>query len=61
DFDRQYMRHMIEDHIQDVSEFKEEAKDGQDADIKSFAADKTPKLEEHLKMAKDIHGKVERG
>src|SRR5437899_2212902 len=38
EFDRTYMQNMVEDHQKDVAEFQQEADQGQDRDIKNFAA-----------------------
>lgn len=55
-FDRAYMKDkdMVMDHTQDVREFKNEAKTGKDPDLKNFASQTAPTLEEHLKQAKSI-------
>jgi putative membrane protein len=58
DFDRAYMKMMVEDHKKDVGEFSREAKNGNDTDVKSFASTTLPTLEEHLKMAEDAASKV---
>ena len=57
-FDRAYMSDMVKDHKKDVAEFKKEASAGKDADVKAFAGKTLPTLEDHLKMAQDVHGKV---
>ena len=53
DFDRAYMKLVVEDHQNDIREFRKQAQRGQDADIKSFAATTLPKLHDHLAMARD--------
>ena len=53
-FDRAYMKDMVMDHTLDVREFKNEAKTGKDPDLKNFASQTAPTLEEHLKQAKSI-------
>jgi len=57
-FDRAYMKDMVADHTKDVREFKNEAKNGKDPDVKSFAAQTAPTLEDHLKEAKNIAPKT---
>jgi len=59
-FDRAYMDDMVKDHREDVSEFRKEATNGQDADVKAFAAKTLPTLEEHLKMAQDTDAAVDK-
>jgi len=58
EFDREYMALMVEDHDKDVAAFQEEAKDGSDPDIKSFAAKTLPTLQEHQRMSKEIKAKL---
>jgi putative membrane protein len=54
DFDFSYMQMMLNDHNKDVGEFRTEAKQGGDADVKAFAAKTLPVLETHLDSAKAI-------
>jgi putative membrane protein len=54
DFDREYMNEMLKDHQKAVSLFEQEARDGQDPDLKGFAAKTLPTLREHLKLAEGI-------
>ena len=58
-FDRAYMRDMVRDHREDVSEFKHEATSGADPDVKAFASKTTPTLEDHLKSAEATLKEVE--
>jgi putative membrane protein len=57
-FDKAYMSHMVADHKKDVAEFQKEAKSGQDPQIKSFAQQTVPTLQEHLKLAQQTQAKV---
>ena len=57
-FDRAYIRDMVKDHRADVSEFEKEANKGTNADLKQFATDTLPTLQEHLKMAESTVAKV---
>jgi putative membrane protein len=57
-FDKDYMDQMVKDHEKDIKEFEEEAKDGNDADVKAFANKTLPTLKKHLEMAKEIQGKL---
>jgi putative membrane protein len=58
EFDRAYMKDMVEDHVKDVAMFEKEAKNGKDADVKAFADKTLPTLREHLQMARDVNAKV---
>lgn len=57
EFDKEYMKLMVDDHDKDVAAFQDEAKDGDDADVKNFASKTLPTLQEHQRMAKEIKGK----
>jgi putative membrane protein len=52
EFDRAYMKDMVSDHEKDVSDFKREANTGKNSDIKNFASQTLPTLQEHLQMAR---------
>jgi len=58
DFDKAYIKDMISDHENDIDLAKEFSKHGQDNDVKSFADQLTPKLQEHLRMAKDVNDQL---
>jgi putative membrane protein len=53
-FDRAYARDMVKDHQEDIAAFRQEANNGQDPQIKSFASDTLPTLQDHLKMAREM-------
>lgn len=57
-FDREYMKHMLDDHKTDVSDFQYEARSGSDSDVRSFASKTLPTLQEHLKLAQTTNGAV---
>ncbi|MGZ4788268.1 MAG: DUF4142 domain-containing protein [Terriglobales bacterium] len=54
-FDRVYMQHMVQDHKKDVAEFQKEAKSAKDSDVKNFAQQTLPTLQDHLKMAEQTY------
>jgi putative membrane protein len=58
EFDRQYAAHMLSDHKKDVSEFKKEANQAKDSDVKAFAGKTLPTLQEHLTMAQNLNESV---
>ena len=53
-FDRAYMNDMVQDHTKDVTEFKKESTSAKDSDVKSFASQTLPTLQDHLKEARSI-------
>jgi len=57
-FDKAYMSHMVNDHVEDVGEFQKASKSCKDNDLKAWAGKTLPTLQEHLKMAKETAGKV---
>jgi putative membrane protein len=56
--DKAYMDMMIQDHEHDLAAFKTEASKGSDPDLKAFASKTSKVVAEHLKMAKQIDGKL---
>jgi putative membrane protein len=56
--DKAYMDSMVQDHEQDLKEFKTEASKGSDPDLKAFAGRTEKVIAEHLKMAKQVDGKL---
>ena len=58
DFDKAYMSLMVDDHQEDVNKFEEEGNNGNDAEIKAFAAGKVATLKQHHEMAKTINDKL---
>ena len=58
DFDRAYMKHMVAEHEQDINDFRKEATDSKDDNVRKFASENLPVLQAHLKMARDINAKV---
>ena len=53
-FDKAYMKDMVNDHQKDVAEFARESKTAKDPAVKSFAQQTLPTLREHLKEAEKI-------
>jgi putative membrane protein len=58
DFDKTYADTMADDHEKDAKEFEKASKDAQDPDLKAWAAKTLPVIQDHLKMAKEMKGKV---
>lgn len=59
-FDRAYMSDMVSDHKEDISDFKKEANSGRDSDLKNFASQTLPTLQEHLQMAQTTNTAVKK-
>ncbi len=55
-FNSAYARDMVEDHRQDLADFQQEARSGQDPAIRAFAQKYLPVLQHHLQMAQQING-----
>lgn len=53
-FDHAYMREMVKDHMKDVAEFKRQSKSGKDGDIRNFASQTLPTLQDHLSSARSL-------
>jgi len=58
EFDREYMAAMVKDHVEAVALFEKQSRNGQDEDLKKWAAQTLPTLREHLRMAQEINRKV---
>lgn len=58
DFDKHYMDMMVNDHKEDIGEFKKEANISTNDAFKSFAAKTLPTLQKHLDSAQAIHSKM---
>ncbi len=57
-FDKAYMKDMVADHKQDVAEFKKESNAARNPQLKQWASETLPTLEDHLKMAEQVASKV---
>ncbi len=55
EFDRAYMKHMVEDHEKDVKDFERASRSAKDAEIRAFAGRTLPTLQSHLQMARTTH------
>jgi putative membrane protein len=55
DFDRDYMKAMVDDHEKAVKLFTEQSQKGTDTDAKAFAAKTLPTLQNHLQMARSLN------
>jgi putative membrane protein len=53
-FDQAYMADMVKDHQQDVADFRNESKMGKDFDVKGFAWQTLPTLQDHLNQARSL-------
>jgi putative membrane protein len=58
EFDKAYAQDMVEDHQKDIAKFKQEASSGQNPDLKNFASETLPTLQEHLQMAQQMQKSV---
>lgn len=56
--DKAYMQRMIQDHARAVALFQDEAKNGKDTQLRDLASTTLPALEDHLKQAREIGGRV---
>lgn len=58
-FDRAYATDQVKDHEHVISEFKKEAQDGRNPQIKQFAQNALPTLNKHLTLARRMYRDVE--
>lgn len=60
EFDKEYVKVMVKDHKDDIKDFQKQAKRGDDPELKSWAAQTVPVLQEHLKMAEALQDQLKR-
>ncbi len=58
DFDREFARHAVADHKEDISLFQREIDHGSDPEVKGWASQNLPALQEHLRMAESAQRSV---
>ena len=51
DFDQQYTKDMLEDHVTDIKKFQKASQQVEDTDVKQHAQDTLPHLQKHLQAA----------
>ncbi|WP_028240510.1 DUF4142 domain-containing protein [Stutzerimonas azotifigens] len=56
-FDEAYANNQVVAHEQTIELYREYVKSGENPDLKQYAESTLPKLEEHLKMAKELQTK----
>ncbi len=59
DFDREYMNQVIKDHEDSLKLFEQMANEVTNPDLKCYAQQTIPALRRHLRMARDIYGRIE--
>lgn len=59
EFDRMYMKLMVEEHAKDIRAFEDRARGSQEADLVEFATKMLPTLKEHEKLARETRAAVE--
>jgi putative membrane protein len=54
DFDREFIAAQVKGHEEALQMYKDQAKNGANADLKAFAAKTIPTIEEHLRQAQEL-------
>ena len=54
DLDREFIAAQVKGHEEALQMYKDQAKNGQNADLKAFANKVVPTIEEHLRQARDL-------
>lgn len=60
EFDREFLKQMIEDHQKAIRLFEGESKTGTDSGLKTFASDTLPTLRKHLEEARTLLEKIKK-
>jgi putative membrane protein len=55
DFDKAYVKDQLKDHQSDVKDFSAEAQNGTNPNVKAFASNTLPTLQEHLDLVKNLN------
>lgn len=58
-FDKLYMQHMLSGHKNAIMAFENVIEHGQDQAIKSYAEQVLPVIQDHVRMAEDVAGKMD--
>lgn len=58
EFDKQYMKGMVNDHAKDVADFRNATQKVKDPELKAWAGKTLPVLDQHHQLAKETAGKV---
>jgi putative membrane protein len=58
DFDKVYMKNMVDEHKVDIARFRDEAAAGANPDMKAYAQKTLPVLQQHLQLAQSVQAKV---
>ena len=58
EFDKEYMDLMVKDHKDAIDQFEDEAKGGNDGEMKLWASGKVPALRHHLQEAENIRESI---
>lgn len=58
EFDKEYVKLMVDDHDKDLEAFQDQADDADDADVKAFAAKYAPVIKSHYDSIKAINDKM---
>jgi putative membrane protein len=56
-FDREYVRYQVMHHEMDTAAFAVQAREGEDPDLKAFAAKQLPLLRGHLQLLRELSAK----
>ena len=54
DFDNAFLLHNVKDHLKDIMMFQKEAKNGTDQEIRQWAAQTLPKLQQHAQHIRTV-------
>jgi putative membrane protein len=60
DFDRAYMKHILEDNKGDLALFEQTARNGASPDLRDYARQNLGVIGEHLRSAQDIYNEIEK-
>jgi putative membrane protein len=54
EFDKEYMRQTVKEHERDVENYRQQARSAKDEEVKEYAQNTLPTLEDHLSRARQV-------
>jgi len=59
-FDHEYMSRISDEHQKEIKAYEKQVKDAKDPDLKQYASNALPSLQEHLALAKDVKSRIKK-
>jgi putative membrane protein len=60
-FDRQFLQHVVQEHQQKIQQYQQMQQQAQHPEVRNYASNQLPKLQEHLRKAQELQGQAGAG